>query len=155
MQGGFHMRISTKCSIALHLLVLLDVFHDEKLTSDILAMSIGCNPVIVRNLLGSLKKAGIVEVQRGTGGATLIVDPEDITIWTVYQAVDTVPLEELVGMHPNPSMKCPVGRNIGGLLEKPYSMIADSVRETMSSYTLKQIINDYHALNQIKGEIQE
>ena len=149
------MRISTKCSIALHLLVLLDVFHDEKLTSDILAMSIGCNPVVVRNLLGSLKKTGIVEVQRGTGGATLIVDPEDITIWTVYQAVDTVPLEELVGMHPNPSMKCPVGRNIGGLLEKPYGMIADSVRETMSNYTLKQIINDYHAINQTEREFQE
>lgn len=149
------MRISTKCSIALHLLVLLDAFRDQKLTSELLAMSIGCNPVVVRNILGSLKKAGIADVQRGSGGAYLITDPEDITIWTVYQAVDTVPLEELIGMHPNPSMKCPVGRNIGGLLQKPYGMIADSVRETMSNYTLKQIIHDYYALNQTEGEIEE
>ena len=147
------MRISTKCSIALHLLVLLDVFREQKLTSEILAISIGCNPVVVRNILGSLKRAGIVDTQRGTGGAALIAAPENITIWTVYQVVDTASLDELVGMHPNPSIKCPVGKNIGGLLEKPYGMIADSVRETMSGYTLKQIINDYHALNQTEREI--
>lgn len=147
------MRISTKCSIALHLLVLLDTFREHKLTSELLAMSIGCNPVVVRNILGSLKKAGIADVQRGSGGAYLITDPENITIWTVYQAVDTAPLEELVGIHTNPSMQCPVGRNIDKLLEKPYGMIVDSVRETMSNYTLKQIINDYHALNQTKKEI--
>jgi len=47
-----------------------------------------------------------------------------------------------------------VGKNIGGLLEKPYGMIADSARETMSGYTLKQIINNYHALNQTEREIQ-
>jgi len=152
-QGGFFMRISTKCSIALHLLVLLDVFRKQKLTSEILAISIGCNPVVVRNILGSLKRAGIVDTQRGTGGAALIAAPENITIWTVYQVVDTASLDELVGMHPNPSIKCPVGKNIGGLLEKPYGMIADSVRETMSGYTLKQIINDYHALNQTEREI--
>lgn len=149
------MRISTKCSIALHLLVLLDVFREHKLTSELLAMSIGCNPVVVRNLIGSLKKAGIVDVQRGSGGASLIVNPQDITIWTVYQAVDTTPLNELVGIHPNPSMKCLVGKNISGLLEKPYGMIADSVKETMCNYTLEQIISDYHALNQTGREFQE
>lgn len=63
-------------------------------------MSIGYNPVVVRNLLGSFKKAGIVDVQRGSGGAFLISNPKDITIWTLYQAVDTAPLNELVGIHP-------------------------------------------------------
>jgi DNA-binding IscR family transcriptional regulator len=146
------MRISTKCSIALHLLVLLEVFKDKKLTSELLAMSIGSNPVIVRNLIGSLKKAGIVDVQRGSGGASLIVDPEDVTIWDVYQAVDTAALEELIGVHPNPSMKCPVGCKINELLEKPYLMIAKSVQEAMSSYTLRQILDDYETINQTKKE---
>lgn len=50
------MRISTKTSIALHLLILLDVFKEQKLTSELLAMSIGSNPVVVRNTLGRLKK---------------------------------------------------------------------------------------------------
>lgn len=149
------MRISTKCSLAIHLLVVLDAFRGQKLTSEILAMSTGCNPVVVRNLLGSLKKAGIVGVRRGSGGAALVAAPEEITIWTIYQAVDTTPLEEMVGIHPNPSMECPVGRNIGGLLEKPYGLIADSVREIMSGYTLKQIIDDYHEISKGERECRE
>lgn len=149
------MRTGTKCPIALHLLVLLDVFRERKLTSKILAMSIGCNPVVVRSLIGSLKKARIVDVRRGSGGTRLVADPEDITLWAVCQAVDAAPLDKLAGIHRNPSMKCPVGRNIGRLLEKPRGMIADSVRETMSGYTLKQIINDYHALDYRERGIQE
>ncbi|MDR1379012.1 MAG: Rrf2 family transcriptional regulator [Synergistaceae bacterium] len=140
------MRISTKCSIALHLLVLLEVFKDKKKTSESLAKSIGCNPVIVRNLVGNLKKAGIVNVQRGSGGTSLIAAPETVTIWDVYQAVDTVSLNELIGVHPNPSPKCPVGSKIHQLLEKPFNLIADSAQKMMSSYTLKQILEDYSSL---------
>lgn len=144
------MRISTKCSIALHILVLLVVFRDKnlKMTSEILAQSAGCNPVVVRNLLGSMKKAGIVDVQRGSGGADLIAAPENITIWDIYQAVDKASLDELVGLHPNPSAQCPVGKNIYKLLEKPYGIVAGSVKEAMQSYTLKQIIDDYYTINQ-------
>lgn len=141
------MRISTKCSVALHLLVVLEVFKDEKLTSELLAMSIGSNPVIIRNIIGSLKKAGIVDVQRGSGGASLIVDPKDITILDVYQAVDTVSLNELIGVHLNPSMECPIGSKINELLEKPYLIIAESVQTAMSSYTLRQILDDYEAID--------
>ncbi|MDR1533004.1 MAG: Rrf2 family transcriptional regulator [Clostridiales bacterium] len=138
------MRISTKTSIALHLLVLLEVFKDQKLTSEILAMSTGCNPVIVRNMIGGLKKAGLVNVQRGSGGASLAVAPDNITVWDVYQAVDLIPLNELIGMHPNPSIKCPVGSKIYDLLEKPYGVITDAVKSAMSGCTLKQILNDYY-----------
>ncbi|MGG5373233.1 Rrf2 family transcriptional regulator [Enterococcus sp. AZ196] len=141
------MRISTKTSIALHLLILLDVFKEQKLTSELLAMSIGSNPVVVRNTLGRLKKAGIVDVQRGTGGAALIMAPEDISIWRVYQAVDTVSLDALVGVHPNPSPDCPVGSKINKLLEKPYLAISDAVQEAMSNYTLKQLLDEYEYLS--------
>ncbi|MBO0454466.1 Rrf2 family transcriptional regulator [Candidatus Enterococcus murrayae] len=141
------MRISTKTSIALHLLILLDVFKEQKLTSELLAMSIGSNPVVVRNTLGRLKKAGIVDVQRGTGGAALVTAPEDISIWRVYQAVDTVSLDALVGVHPNPSPDCPVGSKINKLLEKPYLAISDAVQEAMSNYTLKQLLDEYEYLS--------
>ena len=140
------MRISTKCSIALHILVLLVVFHDKKLTSEILARSAGCNPVVIRNILGSLKKAGIVDVHRGTGGASLCMKPEEITIWTVFKAVDPMPLEELIGMHPSPSPLCPVGRNIYTLLEKPYHIVGNSVKEAMESYTLQQMLDEYESI---------
>ena len=146
------MRISTKTSIALHLLILLEVFKEQKLTSELLAMSIGSNPAVVRNILGRLKKAGIVDVQRGTGGARLVMDPEDISIWRVYQAVDTATLAELVGVHPNPSSKCPVGSKINKLLEKPYLTISEAVQEAMSNYTLKQLLDEYEYLSSKETE---
>ena len=41
------------------------------MTSDFLAGSTNVNPVIIRKILGQLKKAGLVEVARGTGGASI------------------------------------------------------------------------------------
>lgn len=141
------MHLSTKCSSALHLLLLLSVFKDKKLTSTTLAQSIGCNPVMVRNLLGSLKKADIVEVHRGIGGATLVADPEDITLLQVYQTVDPLALEKTIGVHQNFSTECPIGKNIAVLLEKPFSLIVDSMKDAMSKYTLKQLIDEYYSLD--------
>lgn len=137
------MRISTKCSIALHLLIVIEVFKNKKWTSEILGKSSGCNPAMIRSLLGKLKKAGIISINRGTGGATLIVDPLMTTIWDVYKAVDD-DLGELVGLHPNPLQECPVGAKIYELLDKPYKNIVDSVKESMMSCTLKELIDDYY-----------
>lgn len=139
------MRISTKTSVSLHILILLEVFKNHKLTSELLAQSVGCNPVIVRNMLGSLKKAGLVKVQRGLGGASLALSPNKVTIWDVYQAVETASLDELIGIHPNPTADCPVGKMICSLLNKPYESIALAVKEAMLSYTLQQILDDYYA----------
>lgn len=144
------MRVSTKCSIAIHILIVLEVFREEKLTSEILAKSTGCNPVVVRNVLGNLKKAGIVGVRRGTGGAFLTAAPQDINMAAVFEAVDPVSLEELMGLHPAPSQKCPVGKNIRALLEKPRLLVADSIRNALRSYTLQQILEDYYKLNQME-----
>ena len=40
------------------------------MTSDFIASSVNVNPVVIRRLLQQLKKAGIVEVKRGSGGAS-------------------------------------------------------------------------------------
>jgi len=141
------MRISSKCSLALHILVALVVFSGEKLTSERLAKSTGCNPVMVRNILGSLKKAGLITVQRGIGGTAMKADPRDITIWTVYEAVDPISLNSLIGLHPTPSQRCPIGKNIYTLLEKPYDAIGEAVQQAMSTHTLEQLIDDYRNIN--------
>jgi Rrf2 family protein len=140
------MRINTKCSLALHVLVLIAVFSDKhKMTSNIIAKSTGSNPVIIRNLLGSLKQAGIVNVQRGAGGAALNMDPKEITIWQVCAAVAPDSLENLIGLHQNPSRACPVGSKIHALLKAPYAMVEKSVQDTMSNYSLDEILKEYEA----------
>ena len=79
------MRISTKCSIALHCLICIAVFDGRRMTSTGLAASTGSNPVVIRNLFGALQKAGILSVARGTGGAVLLRSPEEITVWVCMQ----------------------------------------------------------------------
>lgn len=59
------MRISTKCSIALHCLICIAVFDGQRMTSTGLAASTGSNPVVIRNLFGALQKAGILSVGPG------------------------------------------------------------------------------------------
>lgn len=102
------MRISTKCSIALHCLICIAVFDGRRMTSTGLAASTGSNPVVIRNLFGALQKAGILSVARGTGGAVLLRSPEEITVWDGVCSPGT---DENMssGMHPNPSPQCPVG----------------------------------------------
>lgn len=138
------MRISSKCSMALHILVLLGVFPDKKSTSEQIAKSVGSNPVMVRNLLGDLRKAGLLSTQRGIGGSALTKNPEEITLWMVYQAVDGNSFEDFIGLHPNPSPQCPVGKKIYSLLEEPYNKIRHSMREAMEEITLQQLLDDYN-----------
>lgn len=149
------MRISTRCSLTLHTLLLVAEFgHRGKLTSERIAMSTGCNPVMVRGIVSSLKQAGYLDVPRGSGGATLAIEPAQLSLWMVYSAVDQRSLDQLVGVHPNPSQQCPVGRSIDALLEKPYRHIGDSVRQAMEHYTLADLIADYRALAPKEQRVQ-
>lgn len=64
------MHISNKCSIAVHCLIFIFEYGTEKkVTSELLSLSTGCNPVTIRNILSALKKDGIIEVKSGTGGS--------------------------------------------------------------------------------------
>lgn len=135
------MRISVKCSSAVHMLLMIAILPArKKVTSDRLAGSVGCNPVEIRKLLGGLKKAGIIDVARGTGGATLRKAPEDITLLDIYSAVDAASLDELIGVHAHAVDRCPFGRNIYQLLAEPYAEIGDAVREKMRAITLEQLL---------------
>ena len=74
------MQLSMKCSVAVHcLLFIWEARGKVRVTSTLLAQSTGCNPVVIRNILSALKKAGLITVSRGQGGAELCRDPAQIT----------------------------------------------------------------------------
>jgi len=89
----------------------------EKITSDFLSGSIRSNPVIIRNILSQLKKAGLINVVRGTGGIEILKDPSEITFYDIYKAVEAVKEEGLFHFHEEPNPACPVGKNIHGILD--------------------------------------
>ena len=61
--GGIRMHISNKTSIAIHCLIFINEYGEEqKVTSELFALSTGCNPVTIRNIISCLNKNGIIEV---------------------------------------------------------------------------------------------
>ncbi|MDD2957521.1 MAG: Rrf2 family transcriptional regulator [Lachnospiraceae bacterium] len=140
------MRLSSRCSVALHcLIVIADAQDQTKVTSELLARSTGCNAAAIRSILNSLKKCGIIDIKRGVGGAYLKQTPTKITIWSVYHALEPDGLAHFIGLHPNPSEYCPVGRQIYAILEKPYSDIGETIQKEMERITLQQLLDEHDA----------
>jgi len=65
------MTISSRFSVAIHILSLLEISKDEICTSEYIAGSVNTNPVVIRRIMGMLSKAGLVEVRTGVAGAKL------------------------------------------------------------------------------------
>ena len=139
------MHISTKCSVAIHCLVFIHEYGgDKKVTSELLSLSSGSNPVTIRTILSALKKDGIISVKGGTGGAALNALPREITLYRICKAIEPDFTAKLIGLHPLPSPLCPVGRNIHGVLDTSYQKIRDDLCGSLQSITLEDILADYH-----------
>lgn len=137
------MQISSRFTLAIHIFACIDTFKDEyKVTSDFLAGSTNVNPVIVRKILGQLKTAGLVEVARGAGGASIAKPLEEITFLDIYNAVECVENGELFHFHENPNTKCPVGRNIHHVLDDKLLQIQSAMEREMASISLADVKQD-------------
>lgn len=106
---------STRFSVAIHILVSLTL-RGERLKSEELAWSIDTNASMVRRILASLKKCGLVTSQPGPdGGAEIAKDPKRITLLQVLRAVE---LKPATGVHrPNP--ECP----LGAVIDEPLAAV--------------------------------
>lgn len=139
------MQLSMRCSVAVHCLIFI---HEAKgvvkVTSTLLSQSTGVNPVVIRNILSALKKAGLITVARGTGGAELCRAPEQITLYQIYSALEPEGLTSLIGIHACEQQPCPVAQNIRRVLAGPYQKIEASIQETMESITLASMLEDFH-----------
>lgn len=137
------MQISSRFTIAVHMLACMDVFKDEyKITSDFLASSINVNPVIIRKLLSQLKDAGLIEVRRGPGGAVIAKPLEEITFLDIYRAVDCVEDGALFHFHDNPNPDCPVGGNIHNVLDNKLYRVQNVMEQELDSIKLSDIKNE-------------
>ncbi|MCI8614145.1 Rrf2 family transcriptional regulator [Parablautia intestinalis] len=138
------MHISAKCSVAIHCLIFIYEYGEkQKVTSDLLSLSTGSNPVTIRNIISALKKDGILSVKFGTGGAVLACPLEEITIYRICKAIEPNFISKLFGIHSLPSPLCPIGKNIHNVLDCSYQKIGNDLCNSLESITLKDIISDY------------
>lgn len=138
------MQVSTKCSVAVHCLIFIREYGDkQKVTSELLSLSTGTNPVIIRNILSALKKDGIISVKQGTGGAQLLCPLEEISLYRVCRAIEPGFLDKLMGIHSRPSPFCPVGRNIRAVLCSSYHKVQEGMCDTLQRITMADVWEDY------------
>jgi len=145
------MQITSKFTVAVHILTCIDIFDGQmRVTSDFLSGSTGVNAVIVRNVLGQLRNAGIVETRQGSGGAHLAKALDEITLYDIYKAVDCVDDEGLFHFHENPNAECPVGRNIHKAMDGRLEAAQAALENELKSTTLAQVVADTRKI--IDGE---
>lgn len=143
--GGIRMHISNKTSIAIHCLLFIHEYGEgKKVTSELLALSTGCNPVTIRNIISSLNKDRIIDVKFGTGGTKIAVPLNEISLYRVCKAVDPDALDKMIGIHTKPSPFCPVGKNIKPVLGQAYDKVKQDMMESMSKITLDTMVADFH-----------
>ena len=141
------MQISSRFTLAVHIFACIDVFKDDyKVTSEFLAGSTNVNPVIVRKILGQLKAAGLVEVARGSGGASIPKPLGEISFLDIHNAVECIEKGELFHFHENPNAECPVGRNIHVVLDDKLMRVQKAMEAELSSITLEDVMRDTRKL---------
>lgn len=136
------MKISSRLSVAIHILSVLSIGKDNVCTSELIAGSVNTNPVVIRRVIGMLKKAGLVNVNAGCGGAYLLKSIENITLLDIYKAVEVVKEGKLFQIHEEPNPKCIVGSNIEDVLENILIRAERAMEDVLQNVTMKNVVTD-------------
>jgi len=134
------MKISSRFSVGVHILSLLAIAPNAHCTSEWIADSVGTNPVIIRRILGQLKKKGLVQVRAGSGGAQLLKGLDEISLLDVYRAVDVVEEGKLFHIHDEPNPRCPVGANIQAVLELLLARAQTAMEGVLEGITMEELV---------------
>jgi Rrf2 family protein len=110
------MSRATRFSVAMHALALIEHMSEHRLTSEMIANSVGTNPSFVRRVLAMLSHAGLVQSASGVAGPRLARPAAKISLLDVYRAVDMED-EHRLAVHEEPNPRCAVGRHIQAALD--------------------------------------
>ena len=145
------MNLSTRFAVSVHILSVLYYNKDNVCDSEFISGSVNTNPVVIRRLVTSLKKAGLVEVTPGVKGIKLKKQPSEISLYEIYNAVDN-PNSMLFGLHDNTNPACPVGRNINAVLRSEMEIMQNKLMDSMRELRMEDVMNGIYT--GIMGEEQ-
>ena len=139
--------MDTKFSSAIHMLILISE-AETPMTSEEIAVSVGTNASYIRKVTGLLKKKGIIESRQGTSGYQLLVGPEELTLYEVYQAVSETEQVHVFDLHQNPNDQCIVGKHIRPVLTDVFRSIEEKAEQELRNTTLRD------CMDRMQGEIE-
>ncbi|AIC96077.1 MULTISPECIES: Rrf2 family transcriptional regulator [Shouchella] len=136
------MTISSRFTVGVHILALLEFNQETAITSEFIAASVNTNPALIRKLMGMLKKAHLIDVKPGVAGAKLAKNLSEITLLDVYHAVHAVKENELFSVHKAPTIDCEVGNNIQLTLTPVLHSAQKALEDQLASVTMEAIVHD-------------
>lgn len=133
------MKRNSRLSLALHTLSHMAGDPERVRTSADIADHAGTNPVVVRRVLGKLRKAGLLISEKGHAGGWRLAKPAgNITLADVYLALD----EQLVsgGMTGHEPSPCSVETR----LQTRVAKVLDEIEENLVQRLRETSITDVH-----------
>ena len=127
--------MDTRFSSAIHMLILISE-AETPMTSEEIATSVGTNASYIRKVTGLLKKKGIIESRQGVSGFQLMISPEKLTLYDVYQAISETDQVHVFDLHQNPNDQCIVGRHIRPVLTDVFRNIEEKVEQELKNTML-------------------
>jgi len=153
------MNTSSRFVVATHVMVAMAAFKLASgkyrvFKSDFISSSVNTNPVVIRRILGQLRKAGLVVSQTGPeGGSKLAKNPDKITLLEIHDAVEDCCLFHLHYSHPN--QECPIGHNIQDALRVVFADAESAIKNVLSNKTLADIARDIMDRSGISKKLAE
>lgn len=134
------MGIDRRLSRLAHGLIHMSA-HDGTATSETIAKMFNTNPVVVRRMMASLRKKGIVESQKGHGGGWLLSKKiENITLLDIHEALGN---KNLVSINTTEKPKCLVEQAVNEALEKTVREAKALLYKRFSQISLADIAKDF------------
>jgi Rrf2 family protein len=135
--------VNQQFTFAVHIMTAL-AFCGRMMDSRALAASVNTNPVVVRRLLLSLRRAKLIETHAGKhGGARLLKKPGRISLLDIYDAVQPRPLIAISKR--KASRHCPVSCNMKRIMGSVAQSADEAVRKQLRGITLKQLLHQVAA----------
>lgn len=133
--------MNTRFAVATHILAYLARANGQAVSSEVVANSVGTHPVVVRRLLGDLRRAGLVRTQLGTGGGALLSRPADsITLLDVLHAMLAPEADLFAVGHATPNTGCDVGRVISDSLDDLLGPAKQAMHQALAAVSLSAVM---------------
>jgi DNA-binding IscR family transcriptional regulator len=137
------MKRDSRLSGALHVLLHM-VEEPGPITSEVLAIAMRTNPVVVRRTMAGLREAGFVRSERGHGGGwTIARKLHEITLHDIYTALGSPELFAMGNRTEAPG--CLVEQAVNAALEESFREAEALLLERFGRVTLAALSADFHA----------
>ena len=133
------MRSDSLYTVGIHALVMIGLYDDHRVTSQMVARSIGCNPVIVRNAFTRFTAAGLLVPGKGLRRNELGRPADRITLYDVFCATESDDAERMFKMYPvNPL--CPIAGDLHRTMSKSFENAKEAMMSSLSGTTIADLI---------------